>query len=352
MATSKLEKPYGIYIGHGISSDGSYDSGTTYNGYTEADLMKPITLSCIKYLKKSGFKNIVTDAPDNKINMYAQVAKSNNKGAKIHVAFHCDYPPSPKGTYPLYISEEGKKLAEAMNKYVMKYSGLTTRGCSYKSDLYELTGTNMPAVIFECGSIKNDLKILRTKADEIGKGAAEGICEYLGVEFMPGATKAEKLLKAMKKVSEDVKKNNFKYDGKATYTTYLKALKDKKTLNCALAATWALQAIKVLPKNRRIWLGNSVNGNGAATLKKRAIVTHPNKRPKFCHLEPGDICGFQWGDSKDNKVHTMVYAGKNKRGKMLWWTFGSSDMKLKKHLRRRVRYENMKVKTLVRLKED
>lgn len=181
-----MAKKVGVYCGHGISTDGSWDSGCVYtkNGktYTEADLMKPITTACVQYLRGSGVK-VYEDIPKNDRNMVKQVEKSNKYNVALHVAFHCDYSKAPKGTIPLYYSSSGKKLAKAMNKYVCRYSGLTTRGICKRTDLYELKATNMPACILEVGSIKADLTIMRKKYDEIGKGAAQGICEYLGVKF-------------------------------------------------------------------------------------------------------------------------------------------------------------------------
>lgn len=176
------------YCGHGISTDGSYDPGCTYKGYTEAELCMRITKACNKYLKRSGIK-VITDAPDNKINMIAQVAKSNREKSAVHVAFHCDYSGAPSGTLPLYASAKGRKLAAAMNKYVVKEVKMKTRGVGHRIDLYELNATNMPAVIFECGSIKADLKTMSTKYDKIGKACAHGICKYFGVPFVSKAKK-------------------------------------------------------------------------------------------------------------------------------------------------------------------
>ena len=175
-------KSVGVYTGHGKSRDGSWDCGCTYKGYTEADLMKPITGACVQYLKGSGVE-VVTDWPGNSINMVKQVQKSNSKACRIHVAFHCDYDKAPSGTLPLYTSANGKRLAKLMNKHVMNEVKIKTRGIGKRNDLYELNATDMPACIFECGSIKADLKVMRKKADAFGKGAAKGICEYLGIKF-------------------------------------------------------------------------------------------------------------------------------------------------------------------------
>lgn len=176
----------GNYIGHGTQTNGVFDKGCVYiykgKTYTEADLMKPIVKACNAYLRGSGVK-VITDYGTNNINMIMQVKKSNSNNVDVHVAWHCDYSKAPKGTLPLYVSAEGKKLAAQMNKYVLKYSTLSTRGLCRRTDLYELNQTDMPAVIFEVGSIKADLERMRTEADAIGKGGAKGICAYLGVKF-------------------------------------------------------------------------------------------------------------------------------------------------------------------------
>ena len=339
----------GIFIGHGISSSGTWDSGCVYTHkgktYTEADLMKKITDSCVYYLKQCGL-DIVTDVPNNRINMYEQIARSNSEHCRIHVAFHCDFSGAPAGTIPIYTSAEGRKLATAMNKYVMTYSSMKTRGVKKRDDLAELNATNATAVIFECGSIKNDLVRLVREYDAIGFGAARGICQYLGVKFNPIEMR---LLNSCTHYEKAILKNHFRYDGKSTYTTYQKSLHGKKTVNCALFITWALQKIGILPSNRRIWLGNGVNGSGATTLKRKCKVLHPNKKPRWCYLHIGDIVGYQWGSSKSNRVHTMVVRG-FVNGKPKWATCGGSDIKAKDLSRLRRTYEVKPIKTICRLR--
>lgn len=334
-----------VFIGHGLSADSSWDSGCTYGKYTEAELMKPITESCVYYLRACGIE-VITDAPANLMNMNAQIAKSNAAGVKLHVAFHCDYDQAPSGTFPLYYSDGGRKLAAEMNKYVMRYSSLKTRGLKKRTDLAELNSTDAPAVIFEVGSIKRDLKTMIREFDAIGFGAARGICAYLGVKFDPVQMR---LLNALRTYEKKIVNNHFTYNGKATYTTYLRALKGKKQVNCALYVTWALQKVGILPNNRRIWLGNGVNGSGAATLKKKSKVMHPDKRWYRCYLHIGDVCGWQWGSSKKNLVHTMVLRGFD-NGRPVWATCGSSDIKANDLTRKRATYENRNIKTICRLK--
>ena len=338
-----------VFCGHGTSQDGGYDTGCVYDykekTYTEAALMKKVTESCVYYLRQCDLE-VITDMPGNKLNMFKQVEQSNAEKVDLHVAFHCDYSGSPAGTIPLYTSTEGRKAAAKINKYVTRYSGLKTRGLKYRNDLYELNNTNAPAVIFECGSIKKDLFILVHEYDAIGFGAARGICAYLGVDFDPIQMT---LLNGCVYYEKKILSNHFKYSGKATYTTFRKAMQGKKQVICALFVTWALQRAGILPNNRRIWLGDSVNGNGASNMRKRCRVLHPNKLPKNCELHMGDIVGYQWGKSSDNKVHTMVLVGwVGNRPK--WATCGSSDIKAKDLSRRRSTYEKKRIKTICRLK--
>ena len=172
----------GIYCGHGVQTNGVWDAGCTWNGYTEAELCMKVTKSCVKWLKNSGVK-VITDAPKNQINMVMQTATSNKNKVKIHVAFHCDYDKAPAGTIPLYTSSKGRELAKWMNYYVLKDVGMKTRGLCKRTDLYELNCTDMPAVVFELGAIKADIKYLRDKPEKLGKACAHGICKYLGVKF-------------------------------------------------------------------------------------------------------------------------------------------------------------------------
>lgn len=323
-----------VFAGHGTSQSGSWDSGCVYGKYTEAALVAKITASCVRYLKASGVE-VITDVPDNRINMVKQVARSNSEGVKLHVAFHCDYSKAPAGTIPLYTSARGCRLAKLMNKYVLKYSSLTTRGVAKRTDLYELNATDAPAVIFEVGSIKQDLKTMIREYDAIGFGAAIGILEYLGVESRP---KQYKLLAALDAVEHKVISQHYKYKNSANL--------NKKTINCAEYISWGLRKIGILAKGHSIWLGKLMHGSGTSDIKKHCKVSHPNKKWNSCDLKIGDVVGFQWGNSK---VHTMALL-RFRGGYPVWATCGSSDIKAKNLSRRRTKYEKLPIKTLIRMK--
>lgn len=114
----------------------------------------------------------------------------------------------------------------------------------------------------------------------------------------------------------------FKYSNSNSKTTWTAAKKNKIS-NCARYVSWCLQAAGVLSSGKVIYYTTSWKGSGVSQLKSSSKVTvsYPKKKPSACGLKVGDICLF--------KNHTMVYAGKNSKGQMLWWSGGSSDMKNK-----------------------
>ena len=172
-----------LMCGHGKSTDGSWDCGTSYGGNNEAALMLPITKAAVKYLRASGV-TVISDADtNNNKNMIADVKWANSEKVAIYVSLHCDWYKAPTGTMPLYVSTKGKTLATAINKAVISGMSMKTRGATKRTDLYELNYTDAPACIFETGSIKADISKLKNEPDKYGKCIAQGICNYLGIAF-------------------------------------------------------------------------------------------------------------------------------------------------------------------------
>ena len=184
-----MSKTIAVHCGHGVSLDGSWDSGCVYKGYSEAKLMLAITKAAVKYLRASGVK-VQSDADHgNNKNMIADVRQANNSGVAMYLSIHCDYSGAPRGVMPLYVSGSGKKLAKCLEKTIKKDMGMKSRGVQKRTDLFELNGTDMTACILETGSIKADLATLRDHPDKYGKAIAKGICQYMGVKFSDGTKK-------------------------------------------------------------------------------------------------------------------------------------------------------------------
>lgn len=348
-----------LMCGHGKSTDGSWDCGTAYGGNNEAALMLPITKAAVKYLRASGV-TVISDADtNNNKNMIADVSWANKEGVSIYVSLHCDWYKAPTGTLPLYVSAKGKTLATTINNAVMSGMGMKTRGVARRTDLYELNYTNMPACIFETGSIKADINKLKD-SDKYGKCIAKGICNYLGVAFKDSAptpapqpapqTPLYRVRKSWSdsksqigayKVLENAKKACDKYagysvfdeNGKAVYTSKAApTIIDKELEACPVQATWmknskyawesnptvpkskykgtcvtyvacVLQRIGVLPSGSYVWHDEGkVYGNN-----NKMTVTYTRKKPSELKstLKAGDI--IIDGDPHDNGSGSHIF---------------------------------------------
>ena len=86
-----MSKTIAVQCGHGVSTDGSWDSGCVYKGHTEAGLMLKITRAAVKYLRAAGVK-VISDADHgNNKNMIEDVRGANRVGCDLYVSIHCDY---------------------------------------------------------------------------------------------------------------------------------------------------------------------------------------------------------------------------------------------------------------------
>ena len=331
-----------LQVGHGRSSDGTWDCGCAYNGYTEAGLMLPIVQAAVKLLRKSGVK-VITDADDaNNRNMKASVAWANNRGAKLYMSVHCDYKDAAAGIMPLYVSADGKKFADAVGKKVAKLLDMNYKGACKRTDLYELNATNMPSCIFETGSIKADLKKLK-ESKKYGRALAKAICAYIGVDVY--VSKRTQFLRKDAEILAYMNKHHFKYakSYKACGTSWAQAKKTKKS-NCATKTSWAAQEVGLLQPGQIFWInGTAIKCVGSGTkarIKKTFTIKPPKKSPKTAGLKAGYIVGY-----KDNP-HTQEFVKWNKDKKPLWYSWGPSDVG-KKQPRHKKSYDSKKIMTVL-----
>lgn len=338
-----------LMVGHGRSLDGTWDSGCVYGDYTEAGLMLKIVKVAVKWLRKSGVK-VITDADDaNNRNMKASVAWANNRGARLYMSVHCDYKLAPAGVYPLYRSEAGKKMAEAIGKSVASTMKMKFRGAAKRTDLYELNATKMTAVIFETGAIKADLKYLKDYK-KYGKALAKAICKYIGVALY--VSRPVKVRRAVLAVVKKEKALKFKYRVSGNAMSWAVAKLKQRTTNCSRTISYGLQVAKILKAGQVFWLNGTgivCKGSGTrARLLKYYDVLHPWKTTKSLvkskWLKKGDIVGY--GDP----AHTMMFAGYDALGRAKWYSTGNQKALNKGKAHIESKYNNRKIMTLLRLK--
>ena len=343
-----------LMVGHGTQLNGVWDSGCAYKTYTEAELMLPIVKVAAKLLRKSGVR-VITDADkNNNRNMKARVAWANKVGAKLYMSVHCDYKYATKGVAPLYKTESGKAMAVTVGKKVAKQMDMKWKGVFRRTDLYELNATNMPAVIFETGAIKADLKYLKNYK-KYGRALAKSICAYLEVKYVP-LTNAERFNKKYAQILRYANEYHFKY--KHNYDDCPHTWEDakkKKVMNCSLSVCFALQEIGLLPVGQSFFCntkgGISFRGGLTADrLKKIATIDHPDKKPNKLTLKKGDIVGYK------NPAHTMSFCKRTTKSKPnvpkgtpMWCSWSNGDIGKKvPHVKRT--YNSKVIVTRIRLK--
>ena len=327
-----------LAVGHGTQLNGIWDSGTTYGGYTEADLMLPIVQAAVKLLRKSGIR-VLTDADKkNNKNMTATVEESNKKGCKLYASVHCDYAPA-KGIMFYYGSADGKKFGDTIAKYCSKIMGIKNKGGKKDLEKYEVRGPKCPSIIFETGGIKNDLAKLK-QSKKYGRAIAKAICKYLGVEVY--VTTRTKLKRKVAETLAYMNAHHFKYcmQYKKCGTSWAKAKKTKLS-NCATAMCYAMQQMGLLKPGQIFWISGTrikcVGKGTAARLKSEFTIKHPKKTVKALKPKSGTIVGY-------SPYHTQMFVKFAKDKTPRFYSWGSNDAG-KKQPRRKKGYDKKKIMT-------
>lgn len=171
-----------VDAGHGGS-----DPGASGNGITEKDYTLAVSKKLQKELENRGAKVIMTRKNDTYVALDERAKIANNAKADIFVSVHLNSfsAASADGTETYYHknSKEGKKLAEEIQKELVKALDTKDRGAKIPpgGGFAVLNRTSMPAVLAELGFLTNkeDAKILKAKQSEAAKAISKGIGNYL-----------------------------------------------------------------------------------------------------------------------------------------------------------------------------
>ncbi|KNF09864.1 N-acetylmuramoyl-L-alanine amidase [Gottschalkia purinilytica] len=184
---------------------GGIDVGTSKNGILEKDINLDVGLKLQKYLKKKGFKSIITRDKDIAMDHLSKVNESRqrkdlnartniiNNNGNMFVSLHVNYSPAGekvRGVEIFYYptSLESKKLAESIKESIdekvykdfLKIDWLKTKVLS--QDFYILRETDVTGVLVEIGYItnSNDRALIQDEAykQKMVEAITEGIKKY------------------------------------------------------------------------------------------------------------------------------------------------------------------------------
>lgn len=136
----------------------------------------------------------------------------------------------------------------------------------------------------------------------------------------PSAYTYEDWKHSLDRVAENLDKDGFHYSVNGGKGTYRKSKETRRVTNCAIYVSWALQDAGIIKKGQVFWIdkGGAIRGKRKTCITKNSKlkVLHPHKKAKHAGLKKGDICGW------DSHIHTAVYAGKDAKGRTLWYSAG------------------------------
>lgn len=136
----------------------------------------------------------------------------------------------------------------------------------------------------------------------------------------PSAYTYEDWKHSLDRVAENLEKDGFHYSVNGGKGSYRKSKEKRRVTNCAIYVSWALQDAGIIKKGQVFWIdkGGAIRGKWKTCITKnnKLKILHPHKKAKHAGLKKGDICGW------DSHIHTAVYAGRDAKGRTLWYSAG------------------------------
>lgn len=136
----------------------------------------------------------------------------------------------------------------------------------------------------------------------------------------PSAYTYEDWKHSLDRVAENLEKDGFHYSVNGGKGSYRKSKESRRVTNCAVYVSWALQDAGIIKKGQVFWIdkGGAIRGKRKTCITKnnKLKILHPHKKAKQAGLKKGDICGW------DSHIHTAVYAGRDAKGRTLWYSAG------------------------------
>lgn len=162
---------------------GGRDKGGNYGKVYEKHLALDTAYRLEKNLRAKGYRTVMTRRSDQFVSLPARCKMANRYRNAIFVSVHYNYTwkRHVSGLETFYYSRSGKKLAEAIQRGMLRYTRAGDRGVKF-GRFYVIRNTRMPAVLVEGGFLSHSKERERIKSayfrEAISRGIAEGIQRY------------------------------------------------------------------------------------------------------------------------------------------------------------------------------
>lgn len=167
---------------------GGNDPGAGKGQYMEKTYALSMALKLGARLSALGHEVVYTRRSDAYISLSGRCQTANEHGSEIFISIHLNASANPAAsgieTYCYGMSGKGFRLAECVQKAMIRATGETDRGVKDGKSFAVIRGTKMPAILIETGFISNyhDLKKLITVEHQnaLVDAMVSGIREYMG----------------------------------------------------------------------------------------------------------------------------------------------------------------------------
>lgn len=162
---------------------GGKDNGARWYGVSEKTLNLDVAKRVEALLKQRGIPVVMTRRTDTYVSLdrRAAIANGHNNSIFVSIHFNAHTNRSIKGIETFYVSSQGKRLADAMQRRLSKRIRTEDRG-SKRHHYAVLTKTRGVAALVECGFISNRWECNRCKTvwfkDILAQEISDGIAAY------------------------------------------------------------------------------------------------------------------------------------------------------------------------------
>lgn len=162
---------------------GGRDKGGHYGRVYEKHLALDTAYRLEKNLRAMGYRTVMTRRSDQFVSLPERCKIANRQRNAIFVSVHYNstWKQHVSGLETFYYSSSGKKLAEYVQRGILRYTRATDRGAKY-GRYYVIRNTKCPAILVEGGFISHSQERDRMKSaywrEAIARGIAEGIQRY------------------------------------------------------------------------------------------------------------------------------------------------------------------------------
>lgn len=164
---------------------GGTDYGAIREGINEKDINFDVAQIVASILRSKGYKVVLTRTDDTFVSLEDRVSISENEKPEVFVSIHVNSATSndPEGYETHWYHDNGKHLAEKIQRnFAKELPNANDRGL-FKSKFYVINHTTAPAVLCEIGFISNDNErnelITNSRKQKTAKAISEGIIEFL-----------------------------------------------------------------------------------------------------------------------------------------------------------------------------